>query len=197
MFAAHRINTIEELKKVPTFMGIEIDLRDKGDKIILSHDPFLDGEDFEDFIKYYNHSYIILNIKSERIEYRVLDIIKKYEIKDYFFLDCSFPMMYKLYSEGEKNIAVRYSEFESIYTVTRVSNMFKWVWVDCFTKLPLNNYIFQLMKINNFKVCIVSPELQGQSEKIETYMDFMIENSIIPDMVCGKVHNYNIWKKIV
>ena len=106
-------------------------------------------------------------------------------------------MMYKLYSEGEKNIAVRYSEYESIYTITRVSTMFNWVWVDCFTKLPLNNYIFQLMKINNFKVCIVSPELQAQPEKIETYMDFMIENNIIPDMVCGKIHNYNIWKKIV
>jgi hypothetical protein len=197
MFTAHRINTIEELNKIPKHIGIEVDLRDSGDKVIMSHDPFVGGEDFEEFMKHYNHSFIILNIKSERIEYKVLEIIKKHNVQDYFLLDSSFPMMYKLSTEGEKNIAIRYSEFESIYSVVRTERMFNWVWVDCFTKLPLNNYVFQLMKINGYKVCIVSPELQGQPEKLETYMDFMIQNNIIPDMICGKNYNYEKWKKIV
>ena len=70
LFYCHRINTIEELKKIPTKYGIEIDLRDKENKIILVHDPFLDGEDFEEFLKYFNHQSIILNIKSEAFEYR-------------------------------------------------------------------------------------------------------------------------------
>ena len=56
---------------------------------------------------------MILNIKSERIEYKVLNLLQKYNINNYFFLDSSFPMIYQLSEEGEKNIAVRYSEFES------------------------------------------------------------------------------------
>ena len=50
-FIAHRINTIEELKKVPNEYGVELDLRDYGDKLILQHDPFTDGEKFEEYLK--------------------------------------------------------------------------------------------------------------------------------------------------
>jgi hypothetical protein len=200
MFIAHRINTIEELKKVPIDMGVEVDLRDLNGDIILSHDPFVytsSGIEFEEYLKHYKHSFIILNIKSERIEYRVLELLKEYNINDYFFLDSSFPMMYKLSTEGENNIAIRYSEFESIYTVINNANKFKWVWVDCFTKLPLNNYIFQLMKIWNFKICLVSPDLQGQQDKVEEYSNYLLEKNIIPDMVCSKIYNYDLWKKII
>lgn len=200
MFIAHRINTIEELKKVPVEMGVEVDLRDVEGDIVLSHDPYVftnSGIEFDEYLKHYKHSFLILNIKSERIEYRVLELLKGHNITNYFFLDSSFPMMYKLSTEGEKNIAVRYSEFESIYTVTRVSGMFNWVWVDCFTKLPLNHYIFQLMKIGNYKVCLVSPDLQGQQDKIQEYIDYMVLNNIKPDMVCSKIYNYDLWKKIL
>jgi len=34
-FIAHQINTIEELKCVPKEYGIEVDLRDYGDRLIL------------------------------------------------------------------------------------------------------------------------------------------------------------------
>ena len=47
-FIAHRINTIEELKQVPTEYGVELDLRDFGERLVLQHDPFKDGEDFEE-----------------------------------------------------------------------------------------------------------------------------------------------------
>ena len=86
-FIAHRVNTIEELKKVPKEYGVELDLRDFGERLILQHDPFMDGEDFEKYLKYYNHGTMILNIKSERIEHKVLELIKKYNIQNYFFLD--------------------------------------------------------------------------------------------------------------
>ena len=103
LFCCHRINTINELKKIPNHYGIEIDLRDNlnGD-IYISHDPFKSGENFGEFLKYYKHSFIILNIKSERIEYKVLELLKKHDIQNYFFLDSSFPMIYKLSKDGEK-----------------------------------------------------------------------------------------------
>ena len=62
-FIAHRINTIDELKKVPTNFGVELDLRDYGNRLILQHDPFTDGEDFEEYLKHNNHGLMILNIK--------------------------------------------------------------------------------------------------------------------------------------
>ena len=116
-YIAHRINTIKELLKVPKKYGVEIDLRDYGDKIILQHDPFKKGVDFENYLKFYNHKFIILNIKSEGIEFKVLKILKRFKIKNYFFLDCSFPMINLLSSKNEKKIALRFSEFESIQTI--------------------------------------------------------------------------------
>ncbi|MGN7808427.1 hypothetical protein [Flavobacterium sp. 22076] len=190
---AHRINTVEELKNVPKEYGVEIDLRDFGDRLILQHDPFKDGEDFEEYLKHYNHGIMILNIKSERIEYRVLELIQKYEIEKYFFLDSSFPMIYNLSKEGNKNIALRFSEFEGIDTILNLRNKVEWIWVDCFTVLPINYEIFTILKENGFNICLVSPELQGQDEKIELYKKYLNNNNIIFDAICTKLYNVSRW----
>lgn len=109
LYCCHRVNTINELLLINNSYGIEIDLRDNiNGKIHLSHDPFLLGEDLDKFLQYYNHSFLILNVKSERIEYKILELLKKYNINNYFFLDSSFPMIYKLSSEGNKNLAIRF-----------------------------------------------------------------------------------------
>jgi len=171
-FIAHRINTIIQLKELPTSFGVELDLRDFGNRLILQHDPFLDGEDFEDYLKHYVHGTMILNIKSERIEHKVLDLIKKYNIKKYFFLDSSFPMIHLLSSEGEQNIALRFSEFEGIDTILNMKGKVKWIWIDCFTKLPINSENYQILKEHGFKFCLVSPELQKQEEKLNLYKNF-------------------------
>ena len=46
LFICHRIKNSDDLKKVERKQGIELDLRDKGDKIILCHVPFGDGRQF-------------------------------------------------------------------------------------------------------------------------------------------------------
>ena len=144
MFCCHRINTIQELKKIPKKYGIELDLRDNlNGNIYMAHDPFKKGELFDEFLRYYNHAFIILNIKSERIEYKILELLKKYDIQNYFFLDSSFPMIYKLSKEGEKKCAIRFSEFEGLDTILSMKNKVEWVWGDCFTKNPLNNGFLQ------------------------------------------------------
>ena len=50
LYISHRINTVAQLAQVPAEHGIEVDLRDSGDRLILQHDPFKDGEDFETFM---------------------------------------------------------------------------------------------------------------------------------------------------
>lgn len=193
IFIAHRINTVGELLQVPKEYGVEVDLRDYQERFILQHEPFVDGENFEDYLKCYDHKLLILNIKSERIEFRVLELLKKYKVNNYFFLDSSFPMIYKLFSNGEKNIAVRFSEFEMIESVLSLKGLVKWVWVDCFSTLPLTKENSEIFKKNGFKLCFVSPDLVGREFDIEKYNNFFKLNNIHLHAVCAKIHNSCLW----
>jgi hypothetical protein len=196
LFICHRINNSDDLKKVERKQGIELDLRDKGNRIILSHDPFNDGEDFEDFLKKFNKKLIILNIKSERIEYKVLELLRKYNVQEYFFLDSSFPMIYQLNKINEKNIAIRFSEFETIESVEKVKNMVKWVWIDCFNNLPLDKKSYTIIKKLGLKICLVSPELQGHDIKmIDIFKKIIKSNNFQIDAICTKSYNIEYWKK--
>ena len=195
MFIAHRVNTVEELKKIPVECGVELDLRDHGDRLILQHDPFRDGEDFEDYLKHYNHGLMILNIKSERIEYKVLELIKKYNVKDYFFLDSSFPMIYLLSENSETKCAIRFSEFEQLDTIFAMKDRVDWVWVDCFSRLPIDHKIYQQLKKAEFKLCLVSPELQGRPEDLEDYKRYLEKEGITFDAICSKIYNRKKWLK--
>ena len=195
MYCCHRINNIAELKEIPKEYGIEVDLRDNvNGEIHIAHDPFILGDLFQEYLKHYHHSFIILNIKSERIEWNVLKLLKKYNINNYFFLDSSFPMIYQLSTTGEKNIALRFSELEGLDTIIKMKDKVKWVWIDCFTKNPLTLEIYTQLKNMNYKLCFVSPELQNQPEKIEHYKRYFQENNIVLDMICTKYYNINKWK---
>ena len=160
-YIAHRVNTRRQLAEVPTSYGVELDLRDRGERLILQHDPFQDGEDFRIYLERYSHDTMILNIKSERIEHRVLEELEAAgTVRDYFFLDCSYPMIRTLLAAGEHRIAVRFSEYEPIESALALADQVDWVWVDCFNRLPLDDRSYaKLSRV--FKICIVSPELQG------------------------------------
>ena len=192
-FIAHRINTIEELQQTPKEYGVEVDLRDYKERLILQHDPFKNGEDFEEFLKHYNHGTMILNIKSEGIEHKVIEYIHQYNIKKYFFLDSSFPMIYLLSKNNEKNIALRFSEYEAMDTILAMAGKVKWVWVDCFSRLPITSEKYALLKKNGFQLCLVSPELQRQDEKLELYRQDLHEKGIVFDAICTKIYNIKRW----
>jgi hypothetical protein len=193
-FISHRVNTVEELKRLPYEYGVEIDLRDEGSDLILSHDPFSSGDRFEEYLKEYHHGTMILNIKSERIEHKIKTLLDQYQIENYFFLDSSFPMIYLLSSQGEKRIALRYSEFEGLDTIRAMAGKVDWVWVDCFTLLPINHEIFLELKALGYKICLVSPELQGRPEDIEVYKRQSYDEKIEWDAICTKFYNIERWK---
>lgn len=189
----HRVNTVKELEKVPKNYGVEIDLRDYGSEIILNHDPFLGGESFEAYCKEYDHALMILNVKSEGIEEHILEILKKYKVKNYFFLDITFPTIFKLSKKGEKNIAVRFSEFEPIQTVLSLKKMVKWVWVDTFTKLPLTRNDYLIMKKLGFKIFLVSPDRWKRPKDIVKYGKYLKENKIAIDAVMSSLDLLKKW----
>lgn len=181
---AHRVNTIAQLAVTPVTLGVELDLRDRGDRLILQHDPFKEGEDFEEYLRHYHHGLMILNIKSERIEHRVLELIRAANLRDYFFLDCSFPMIRALVAMGERRVAVRFSEFEPVELALALAGQIDWVWVDCFTKMPLDDRTYSLLK-RHFKLCAVSPELQGRDvATIPAYREQLAQFPV--DAVCTK-----------
>jgi len=189
-FIAHRINTVAQLEQIPHKYGVEIDLRDTQDgRLILQHDPYAPGEDFEEWLKSYHHAFLILNVKSEGIEWKVLEYIRAFGITEYMFLDCSVPMIMKLIASGESNIAIRYSEVEPITLAEKFVNKVKWLWVDCFTTFPRLDFP-QLF--DHFKICIVSPTLQGRKvteEDVNECRKYEIS------AVCEKIYNEKLWLK--
>ncbi len=184
----HRINTIAMLEKTPSNFGVEIDVRSNGKNLILHHDPFKQGELFEDWIRSYHHGTLILNVKEEGLESSLLKLMNQYKINDFFFLDQSFPFLRKTAVMGESRCAVRVSEYENIETVLSLSGMVDWVWVDCFTRFPLKKKEADQLTNAGFRLCLVSPELQGRKERAHV-IEFRYEVELLGikgDAVCTK-----------
>jgi len=194
-FISHRRNTTEELKATPTEYGIEVDIRSDNGQLIIHHDPFAKGEDFEEWIKHYQHGTLILNIKEEGLEARLINLMKQCEITDYFFLDQSFPFLIKWSILGERRCAVRVSEFESIETAYTLAGKIDWVWVDCFTHFPLGNQDAKRLQDIGFKLCLVSPELQGRPAEtaIPEIAKILTERQIVANAICTK--KPELWKE--
>jgi len=197
LYVAHRINEINQLKQTPSEMGVEIDIRSNGQDLILQHDPFTAGTKFHDWLKCYQHQLIILNIKEEGLEERILSYLNEFNITNYFFLDQSFPFLVKSARQGQKQSAVRLSEYESIYTAITLARQVNWVWIDYFTKFPLNRSEVNELKQLDFKLCMVSPELQGYDPEVEInkLADLFSSSQIQLDAICTK--RPDIWKEVL
>ena len=194
-FISHRRNTIEELKATPRDYGIEVDIRSNDGKLIIHHDPLASGEDFEAWLKHYHHGTLILNVKEEGLEARLIDLMQQHHITDYFFLDQSFPFLIKWSKLGERHCAVRVSEFESIETALTLAGKIDWVWVDCFTHFPLTGSDAKRLQEAGFKLCLVSPELQGRPAEVEIPLlaNLLRERLIKPEAICTK--QPELWKE--
>jgi hypothetical protein len=185
----HRVNTRNELMKCPNDLGVEVDIRSTGQTLILHHEPFEVGENFEEWLTAYNHGTLILNVKEEGLENRLIDLMDRNDIDNFFFLDQSFPFLVKTSRAGESRCAVRVSEFESVNTAMSLTGKIQWVWVDCFTCFPLTKEsAFQLKEQGAFKLCFVSPELQGLTDRegIIAFRNEIETLGIKGDAVCTK-----------
>jgi len=183
----HRRNTLDDLKVTSKEFGIEVDIRSYKEKLILQHEPFIKGDYFEDWIKYYQHGTLILNVKEEGLENKIIDILSINNINSFFFLDQSFPFIIKTLNKGENRLALRVSEFESIETALNFKNKAQWIWVDIFSKFPLSKYEYKKLKDAKFKLCLVSPELQKLNHiSIINLKSYLEEENILFDAVCTK-----------
>ena len=187
----HRVNKTIDLKNTDSNLGIEVDIRSNGKNLIIHHDPFEKGEYFQEWLVHYKHKMLILNVKEEGLEHSLINLMDMANIKNYFFLDQSFPFLLKYSKDAEGRSAVRFSEYESIQSVYALNKLCNWVWVDCFSKNPLTINKYRKLKEYNFKICVVSPELQGRNSTVEILKmkeDFS-KKMIYPDAVCTKLPN--------
>lgn len=189
----HRVNTIKKLEKVEPKYGVEIDIRDKNNDLIVVHDPFKNGVLLKDYLKFFKHKFIIANIKSERIEDRVIKVFKKFNINNYFFLDSSFPKIIDLTKKKVSQIAIRVSYYEDISTAKKLKNKVKWIWYDTFFGLPKTLEHFILLKKLNYKICIVCPELHKIKLNTKSKNFINLKKSNLLDAVCTKQKFFKKW----
>lgn len=194
-FIAHRRNTLAELNATPQGYGVEVDVRSSGDRLVIHHDPFQSGESFDAWIAAYRHGTLILNVKEEGLEDRLIQCMRDRGIDDYFFLDQSFPFLVKTASRGERRCAVRVSEFEALETALALAGKVDWVWVDCFSRFPLDHAGWLRLKDAGFRLCLVSPELLGRVSESEilAHRSLFAEWGVEPDAVCSKLAMIPTW----
>jgi hypothetical protein len=194
----HRINSIKLLKKIPYNYGVEIDIRDYKNTLILNHDPFKKGESFLKYLEHFKHKFLIINVKSEGIETKIYKILQKRKIKNFFFLDVSLPFIVKLSKSLTKKISIRVSDLESIQTASNFKKKVEWVWLDYFkdNELKLNN--IKILKNMKYKVCYVSHDLQNRKiqNKEIAYFKKTKEKKVLLDMIIIKKENILKWKNV-
>jgi hypothetical protein len=179
----HRVNTREHLARVPRSRGIEIDIRDCSGELVCVHGPFQKGEPLEHLLAGYDHALAIFNVKCDGLERQISELARRNRIQDYFFLDVANPTLVSLVRGGEKRVAVRFSEYEPIEFALAFRGRVEWVWVDCFTHLPLSPEKHARLQ-EHFKICLVSPELQGHPrEKIREFREQL--QGLPVDAVCS------------
>ena len=105
--------------------------------------------------------------------------------------------MVNLANLGETRCAVRVSEFESIQTALSLAKKISWVWLDCFTRFPISLTEYEQLKNSGFKLCLVSPELQGRNPELEIplFAELIEKNNMKVDAVCTK--KMEIWEACI
>ena len=189
----HRINSLSKLERSPKRFGIEIDVRDYKNKIVLNHEPMTNGLSFEIFLENFKHKFLIINVKSEGLERIIISMLKEKKIDNYFFLDSTVPTSLKLNKNINKSL--RISDIENINFKSKKINNFNWVWIDYINNIYSikKSHLIYLRKLK-IKNCFVSPELIDNKispKKLET---FLSKNKIIPDAICTKKPLF--WEKI-
>lgn len=178
--------------------GIETDIRDADQNIVISHDAPIGNDKFylEELLEFYYKEKctgkIALNVKSDGLIKFFLKIFenKLINIKNIFFFDMSIPDQY-LYMKAGLPYYERLSEYEKLPSMIEDSSGF---WVDNFGN-NLEQIDQCLNYINEKSVCIVSPELHKRDKdeiwkKIRLNYIHKSKNFLICTDMPSEAYNY-------
>ncbi len=172
LICIHRVNESKKLLEIPSNYGVEIDLRTYHGEVVVQHDIFSDGEPFTKWLKSFHHKFLIINVKEEGLEVTINKLLDSYSIKDWAYLDQSFPYLVKELLQGNTKTMVRVSEFEDIQTAKNFASASfvekpDWIWLDSFMGNYPNSGDIQELDGLGYRFMVVSPELQGRHDQSE------------------------------
>jgi hypothetical protein len=147
--------------------GVETDIRDLNGVLVISHDipklndtEILSVDSFFKLYKSFGKDFpLALNIKSDGLQEKLLKLIIKYEITNYFVFDMSIPDTIGYLNKGYK-VFTRQSEYEQTPAFV---DIVEGIWLDEFISNWVKICTIKNHIENNRKVCIVSPELHKRN----------------------------------
>lgn len=176
--------------------GIETDIRDYNGEIVVSHNiateySFL----FEDVLKLYNetkcNTSLAINIKADGLQKLLKDLLKKYNIKNYFVFDMSIPEQVVFHKE-QFNVFTRMSEYETLPVL--IDNA-QGIWMDEWENSWINAEIIKKYTEKGKLLSIISPEIHGRDhlvlwDNLKQFKD-IDEVMLCTDIPCAAEEYFN------
>ena len=167
--------------------GTETDIRDYKGELVISHDIANQNcigvkEFFEIYNKYDNTLPLALNIKADGLQVKLKELLREYNITNYFVFDMSVPDGL-VYLKHNIKTYTRESEYEKIPSFYNEAcgiwlDEFQGHWID---KVTIGKHIK-----NNKQICIVSPDLHKREYEKEwqEYKNIGKELGVDDLMIC-------------
>jgi len=194
-YIIHRVNKITQIKSGLSEYGIESDVNNFNNKLVMQHDLNKNGDKFYDFIKNINKNKIIfLNIKSSGIIKKVLKSTKN---KNIFFLDLAFSEIdFLIRMKLAHKVILRYSVYERLNLDLTYFKKIIWIWFDFFQNKKIDYKTYRYIKQRGKKICIVSPELLGKKlADVNKFIQYLNIKKIKVDAICTKEKYLKSWKE--
>jgi hypothetical protein len=165
--------------------GTEVDVRDCCGSIVISHDlPDTGAVEFEKFLELYNryeNLSLAINIKSDGLQALLDDLLKKYQVDNYFVFDMSVPDGLE-YIRMKMKVFTRQSEYE---TGPAFYEQACGVWMDSFDREWMSEEDISCHLNKGKKVCLVSGELHNR--EYFSFWQKLSEMKVVEDrnlMIC-------------
>ena len=164
--------------------GLEIDVRDHNEILVLSHDlPNEKCLSFEKFLESVNpNTMLLIDVKSTDIQQNLQEIITKFKIEHYFTFDWTTPDLLKAIKYN-LNCAFRVSEYEK-----EIIPQCEWVWVDSFHSIWYDEEYLKNLKKIGLKLALVSPELHNRSNEMERIREII--KKIDVEVICTDIPEF-------
>ena len=135
-----------------------------------------------------------MNVKEDGLEHQLSELMQAHHIQDYFFVDQPITSLLRCDGKNAQHSSIRVSEYERPCTALKPAGKATWIWVDYFTKFPLDGVEASSLQAVGYKLCLVSPEIHGHDPEssIPVLRALLKQESIHPDAVC--THNPDLWE---
>lgn len=143
--------------------GVETDVRDGHDGLVVSHDPATPDAlradvFFEEYRRIGKDLPLALNIKADGIQKMLKGMLEEYRVENYFVFDMSVPDALLYHRQGLR-LFTRQSEIEPEPCLYDEA---EGVWLDCFYRDWITEALMQRHLEQGKVLCLVSPELHGR-----------------------------------